>query len=130
MKTSKAKTIDEYIARFPKDAQKALKQVRATIRKTAPGAEETISYAIPTFTLGGRYLVYFAGFKNYIGFYPAPTGIAAFQKEFAPYKVGKGSVQFPLDEPMPLELIAKIVKFRVKENLQKTKAGDARGRKG
>ena len=120
MTTTKPNDIDEYIAGFPKDTQKILKQIRATIKEAAPEAEETISYAIPTFTLKGN-LVHFAAFKNHIGFYPAPTGNEAFKKEFSVYKTGKGSVQFPLNKPMPLDLITKIVKFRVKENLQKAK---------
>ena len=114
-------TIDEYIAGFPPDVQKILRQVRTTIRQAAPGAEETISYRMPTFTLNG-YLVYFAGFKNHIGFYPIQTGIEKFKKELARYEQGKGSVQFPLDQPMPYDLIRKIVKFRVKENLARAKA--------
>lgn len=113
---SEVKTIDEYIATFPEDLQKTLRQVRDTIRKAAPGAEETISYAIPTFKLNGN-LVHFAAFKNHIGFYPAPSGIEAFKKELSVYKGAKGSVQFPLGQPIPLTLIVRIVKFRVKENL-------------
>jgi uncharacterized protein YdhG (YjbR/CyaY superfamily) len=120
MRAAIAKDIDEYIAGFPKGIQKNLNQIRATIKKAAPGAEETIKYAMPTFTLHGN-LVYFAAFKNHIGFYPVPTGIDAFEKELSIYKTGKGSVQFPLDQPMPLGLIAKIVKFRIKENLEKAK---------
>ncbi len=108
MATTKPKNIDEYIAGFPKDIQTILKQIRATIKKAAPDAEETISYAIPTFTLKGRYLVHFAGYKNHIGFYPAPRGNEAFKKELSVYKGGKGTVQFPLDKPMPLNLIIKI----------------------
>ena len=118
MKTIKPKDIDEYIAGFPKETQKILEQIRATIKKAAPGAEETISYAIPAFTLKGRYLVYFAGYKNHISLYPAPRGNEAFKKELSVYKGGKGTVQFPLDKPMPLKLITKIVKFRIKKNLE------------
>jgi uncharacterized protein YdhG (YjbR/CyaY superfamily) len=118
MKGAIAEDIDSYIAEFPDDIQKRLEQVRATIRKAAPKAEEAIKYAIPTFVLNGN-LVHFAAFKNHIGFYPAPTGMKAFEKDLAPYKQGKGSVQFPLDKPMPLALIAKIVKMRVKENSEK-----------
>lgn len=114
--STKPKTIDEYIAAFPEDVQKVLEQIRATIAKAAPGAEETISYAIPTFTLNKTYLVYFAAFRNHIGFYAAPTGHEAFKKELSAYKVGKGSVQFPLDQPMPLDLITRIVKFKVSES--------------
>ena len=114
------KNIDEYIADFPKDVQKILEQVRATIKKAAPAAEEKISYGIPTFTLNGN-LVHFGGFKNHIGFYPTPTGTETFEKELSVYKTGKGSVQFPLDKPMPLRLITQIVKFRVQKNLAKAK---------
>lgn len=121
MPTTKPTTIDEYIAGFPKDVQEILEEIRATIKKAAPGAEEKISYAIPTFTLDGVYLVYFAAFKNHIGFYPTPTGIEAFKKDFAVYKQGKGSIQFPLDKPMPIALITKIVKYRMKENAEKKK---------
>jgi uncharacterized protein YdhG (YjbR/CyaY superfamily) len=117
---TKANSIDEYIAGFPKETQKLLEQLRATIRKAAPEAQETISYAMPTFTLNGN-LVHFAAFKNHIGFYPVPSGIEAFRKELSVYKGAKGSVQFPLDKPLPLELIGRIVKFRVKQNMEKPK---------
>lgn len=113
-----AKDIDEYISMFPKDIQKLLQQMRKAIKKAAPQAEETINYAIPTFTLKGN-LVHFAAFKNHIGFYPAPSGIEAFKKELANYKGAKGSVQFPVNEPLPLELVTEIVRFRVAENFQK-----------
>ncbi len=112
---STTKTIDEYIAGFPRETQKVLKAVRTLIGKSAPGATETISYAIPTFDLNGRHLVHFAGFAKHIGFYPTPGGIAAFKKELGPYKTAKGSVQFPLDQPMPTDLIRRIVEFRVGE---------------
>jgi len=115
---NKSNNIDEYIAGFPKDVQTILEQVRATIKEAAPGAKETISYAIPTFTLNGN-LVHFAAFKNHIGFYPTPVDIDEFGQALSVYKQGKGSVQFPLDKPMPLELITRIVKFRVKKNLDK-----------
>ena len=108
----KPKDIDQYIAGFPKDVQKILEQIRATIKKAAPDAEEKISYAMPAFSLNGRNLVYFAAYKNHIGFYAAPTAHEAFKKEFSRYKTGRGSVQFPLDKPMPLKLITKIVKFK------------------
>ena len=111
-------TIDEYTQTFPKDIQKILEKVRQTIKEAAPDAEEAISYQIPTFKLSGN-LVHFAAFKKHIGFYPAPTGSEAFKKELSVYKAGKGSVQFPIDKPMPLSLIKKIVKYRVKENLEK-----------
>lgn len=116
-----AKTIDEYIADYPKDVQKLLQQVRATIKKAAPEAEEKISYGIPTFTLKGN-LVHFGAFKNHIGFYATPTGHEAFKKELSVYTQGKGSVQFPIDQPLPLDLISRIVKFRVKENSEKTRS--------
>jgi uncharacterized protein YdhG (YjbR/CyaY superfamily) len=112
--------IDEYIAAFPKDVQTVLKKIRLTIRKAAPQAKEKIGYGIPTFTLNGN-LVHFAAYKNHIGFYPAPMGIAQFKKELAVYGSGKGSVRFPLDKSIPYGLITKIVKFRVKKNLEKTK---------
>ena len=102
MATAKAKNIDQYIGEFPKEIQMILEQIRATIKKAAPKAEETISYAIPTFTMNGKYLVYFAAFKNHIGFYATPTGHEEFKEELSHFKQGKGSVQFPLDKPMPL----------------------------
>ena len=107
--------IDDYIANFPEDVQKVLEQVRVTIQKAAPQAEEAISYQMPTFKLNGN-LVHFAAWKNHIGFYPTPSGTKEFQKEIAKYVFAKGSIQFPLNEPMPLALITKIVNFRVKEN--------------
>ncbi len=116
-------TIDEYIATFPDDIQKKLKEVRAVIKAAAPEASEKISYQMPTFFLFGN-LVHFAAFKNHIGFYPAPRGIEEFQKELSVYKGAKGSVQFPLDQPMPLDLISRIVIFRVKDNLSKAAAKD------
>ena len=108
-------TIDHYISGFPKEIQTILQQIRDTIRQAAPEAEETIKYAIPTFVQHGN-LVHFAAFSNHIGFYPVPSGIEAFKKELSVYKMGKGSIQFPLDQPMPLDLITEIVKYRVKEN--------------
>ena len=115
------KNIDEYIAACPADVQAKLQEMRATIKQAAPDAEEAISYQMPTFKLNGN-LVHFAAFKSHIGFYPVPSGIEAFKKELAVYKQGKGSVQFPLDQPLPLKLITRIVKFRVKENAAKAKA--------
>lgn len=117
----KPSTVDEYISSFPHDVQDVLQQVRAVIRKAAPTAEETIAYAMPAYKLNGP-LVYFAGYKGHIGFYATPTGHEAFKKELSKYKEGKGSVQFPLSEPMPLKLIEKIVRFRVKENMAKAKS--------
>lgn len=117
----KPKNIDEYIADFPRDVQEILEKIRMTIRSAAPGAEETISYQIPTFTLQGN-LVLFAAFKSHIGFYPTPTGIERFKKELSVYEGAKGSVRFPLDEPIPLELLRRIVAFRVQENLERAEA--------
>ncbi len=114
-------TIDEYIATFPADVQAILQKMRAVIRACAPDATEAISYQMPTFKLNGN-LVHFAAFKSHIGFYPVPSGIEKFKKELAKYPQGKGSVQFPLDQPIPYALIEKIVKFRVKENLEKAKS--------
>ena len=111
-------TIDDYIARYPEDVQAILQQIRQTIHEAAPEATEAISYQMPTFKLHGN-LVHFAAFKNHIGFYPVPSGIKVFQDELSAYVQGKGSVQFPIDKPMPLDLISKIVVFRVKENLEK-----------
>lgn len=111
---SSPKNIDEYIATFPKDIQAILGKVRATIRKAAPEADEAIKYQIPTFVLNGN-LVHFAAFKNHIGFYPAPSGIEKFAKELSKYEGAKGSVRFPLNQPMPLDLITRIVKFRAEE---------------
>jgi uncharacterized protein YdhG (YjbR/CyaY superfamily) len=120
METNKAKTntIDEFIAIFPKDVREILEKVRETIRKAAPEAEETIGYGIPTFVLKGN-LVHFAAYKNHIGFYPTSSGIARFKDELTAYKTSRGTVQFPLDKPIPYDLISKIVAFRVKENLEK-----------
>jgi len=120
MITTKPNNIDEYIAGFPKDVQKILEQIRTTVKQAAPEAEETISYAMPAFKLQGN-LVYFAAFKNHIGFYALPTGNEAFKKELSTYKTGKGSIQFPLDKPMPLDLVTRIVKFRIKENQERSK---------
>ncbi len=122
MKSNKVSfnSIDEYIATFPKDVQKIMKQLRATIKAAAPEAEEKISYQMPTFTLNGKYLVYFAGFKNHIGFYAAPRGNAEFKEDLSAYEVGKGTLRFPFDKPIPFDLITKIVKFRVAENLKRT----------
>jgi uncharacterized protein YdhG (YjbR/CyaY superfamily) len=121
MTTTKPNNIIEYIASFPKQVQAILEQVRGTIKAASPDATEVIAYDMPAYKLNGYPLVYFAAFKNHIGFYATPTGHEAFAKELAAYKQGKGSVQFPLDAPMPLDLIARIVKFRVEENLAKPK---------
>jgi len=108
------------VNRFPKEVQQHLKKMRLTIRKAAPQARETISYGIPAFTLNGL-LVWFAAHKTHIGFYPRASAIAAFKKDLSAYKGAKGSVQFPFDEPLPLALVSRIVKFRVKQNLSKSK---------
>jgi len=113
-------TIDEYIKIYPSEVQIILEKVRLTIRKAAPEAVEAISYRMPTFKLNGKNLVHFAAFKNHIGFYPIPSGIEAFKEELSAYKQGKGSVQFPLDKPIPYELISRIVEFRVKESQVRT----------
>ena len=117
MKAAIPGSVDAYIESFPQDVQEALQQVRATIKKAAPKAEEMIAYGMPAYKLNGP-LVYFGGFKTHIGFYALPSG-TEFAKELSSYKMGRGSVQFPLSEPMPLSLITKIVKFRVKENEEK-----------
>ncbi len=111
-------TIDEYISSFPEATQKLLKQMRSTIHKAAPQATEAIAYGLATFKLNGN-LVHFGGYKTHIGFYPAPRGIEAFKKETAQYQGGKGTLQFPLDKPLPLDLVTKIVKYRLEENLKK-----------
>jgi len=117
-KQATPKNIDEYIATFPKDVQAKLQKIRTTIKKAAPKAEEAIKYQMPTFTLNGN-LVHFAAYKNHIGFYPAPSGIEAFKTELARYESGKGTLKFPLDEAIPFGLITKVVKYRVKKNLEK-----------
>jgi len=114
------KTIDEYINTFPEDVQIILKKMRHTIRKAAPEVSEVISYRMPGFKLNGS-LVWFAAFKNHIGFYPTSSGIEAFKNELSSYKTSKGAIQFPLDKPIPYDLVEKIVLFRVKENLAKKK---------
>lgn len=119
MEISDSKTIDEYIITFPEEVQDLLQTFRQTVKRSAPGAQEAISYQMPTFKLNGKNLVHFAAFNNHIGFYPVPFGIEAFKKELSSYKQGKGSVQFPLDKPLPLQLISKIIEFRVKANLKK-----------
>ena len=115
------RSIDEYIATFPEDIQVLLEAVRATIKASAPDAEERISYQMPTFALHGN-LVYFAALKNHIGLYPTSSGIEAFKDELSRYEFTKGSVKFPFSQPLPLELISKIVQFRVTENLTKAAA--------
>lgn len=113
-------TIDEYIEAFPADVQESLEQIRQTIKKSAPKAEEVISYKMPAFKLYGI-LVYFAAFKDHISFFPTSSPIRVFAREIASYKTSKGTIQFPLDKPIPLAVVRKIVKFRVKENVEKAK---------
>jgi uncharacterized protein YdhG (YjbR/CyaY superfamily) len=115
---TKFETIDQYIASYPKNVQEILEKLRHIIKESAPMAQETINYGIPTFKLKGN-LVHFAAFKNHIGFYPTPPGIIAFKKELSSFKQAKGSVQFPIDKPIPFDIIKKIVIWRVKENLSK-----------
>jgi uncharacterized protein YdhG (YjbR/CyaY superfamily) len=116
----KTSNIDEYIKDFPVEVQELLEKMRSTIKKAAPQAEEKISYGIPTFALSGN-LVHFAGYKQHIGFYPGAAGIEAFRAEISKYKNAKGSVQFPIDQKLPLALVSKIVKFRLKQNLERQK---------
>ena len=118
-------SIDEYIATFPEEIQKILAELRAAIKASAPDAEEKISYQMPTFALKGN-LVHFAAHKKHIGFYPSPSGIQAFKHELSIYEGAKGSVRFPIDKPLPLELISKIVKFRVTENLENAEIKSSR----
>ena len=122
MKSKKADfhSIDDYIATFPEDVQKTMEQLRKTIKAAAPKAEEKISYQMPTFALNGKYLVYFAGWKTHIAFYGAPRGNPEFKEDLSAYETGQGTLKFPLNKPMPLKLISKIVKFRAVENLKKT----------
>ena len=120
IKAKKAGNIDGYISGFPEQIRKKLEEMRMIVRKEAPQAEETINYGVPTLILSGN-LVHFGGFKNHVGFYPAPSGIEAFKEELSVYEGAKGSVKFPVDKPLPAALITKIVKFRVKENLEKAK---------
>ncbi len=121
MDSAAPESIDEYIAAFPPDIQAILQKVRETVREAAPGATEAIKYQMPTFVLKGN-LVHFAAFKKHIGFYPAPTGIEEFRERLSVYKGAKGSVQFPLDMPIPYDLITDIVAFRVQENLARAAA--------
>ncbi|MFD0619751.1 iron chaperone [Paenibacillus sp. GCM10027629] len=121
-------SIDHYISTFPLDIQEILESIRQVIREAAPEAAEKISYQMPTFAQQGN-VVHFAAFKHHIGFYPAPSGIEEFEQELAPYKAGKGTIQFPIGQPMPMELIAKIVKFRVAENLAKAEQKAAKKKK-
>lgn len=122
----KVNTIDEYIMGFPAPVQELLQELRAVIQKAAPDARETINYQIPTFVLHGN-LVHFAAFKHHIGFYPTPSGIEAFEAELSAYEGAKGSVKFPIEKPLPFDLISRIVAYRVKENLARAQAKRKRG---
>lgn len=117
----KSTEVDTYIASFPTETQKVLEEMRSALKSAAPEAQEMMNYGIPTLTLNGN-LVHFGGFKSHIGFYPAPSGIEAFKDELSVYKGAKGSIQFPLDQPLPLDLITRITKFRVEENMAKALA--------
>jgi uncharacterized protein YdhG (YjbR/CyaY superfamily) len=112
--------MDEYIATFPRDVQDTLEKLRQIIRESAPKSVETISYGIPTFDLNGKHLVHFAAYKNHIGFYPTSSGITRFKKELSRYELSRGTVRFPIDEPIPFDLVKKIVRYRVKETLDTT----------
>ncbi len=120
MHGAKINNIDEYISGFPESTRKILERIRSTIKKAAPEAEETIKYSMPAFTLKGN-LVYFAAFKNHIGLYPAPVGDDAINNELSLYKAAKGTLRFPLDKPIPYDLISRVVKLRMKESMDKTK---------
>ena len=113
---STAASVDQYIAEFPPSTQQVLEEMRALIKAAAPDASEKMSYAIPTFDLNGHHLVHFAGYARHVGLYPGPSGIQAFEQELKPYRTAKGSVQFPLAQPLPTDLIRRIVEFRVREN--------------
>ncbi|HLT72623.1 MAG TPA: DUF1801 domain-containing protein [Cyclobacteriaceae bacterium] len=126
MKKTTTATVDSYIAGLPKHVREILEQVRSTIVETVPQAEEKISYGIPAFTLNGTYLIYFAGYKNHYSLYPVPEGNEAFTKKIAPYRKGKGTLQFSLDEPVPVSLITSIVKMSVKENKARSAAKKGR----
>lgn len=128
MKSAKPENVDAYIAAFEPEVRAVLEKIRATIHKAAPDATETISYQMPAFTLHGV-LVYFAAFRDHIGFYPTPSGVAAFQKELKGYASAKGSVRFPLDQPIPFTLIGRIAKFRASENVTRAAARKKAARK-
>ncbi|HUI00879.1 MAG TPA: DUF1801 domain-containing protein [Nitrososphaerales archaeon] len=120
-RTKEPADVDAYIAAFPKEVQTLLTQMRRTIRSAAPEAREAISYRIPTFKLNGN-LVHFAAFKDHIGFFPTSSGVSAFRKDLTRYKTARGTIQFPLDQPLPLDLVKKITLFRVKENTGKRRS--------
>ncbi|MFB3906217.1 MAG: iron chaperone [Acidobacteriota bacterium] len=129
-KSTAPKDIDEYVSGFPAHVQEVLQKVRMTIKEAAPEAEEAISYQIPAFNLKGRYLVYFAAFKKHIGVYPTPFESEELKEELLPYKSGKATARFPLDQPIPFDVISKIVKYRARQNMERaeTKAKSAKAR--
>ena len=129
MDKTPAKSIDDFIARYPEEVQHVLNALREVIRQAAPGAEEAINYGIPTFRLHGN-LVHFSAYARHIGFYPAPSGIETFTEELAPYAQSKGAVKFPLDQPLPYDLVRRIVEFRVSENLERARAKQSQKKKG
>ena len=120
MTKTRPKTIDDYIAGYPKDAQRLLQKMKLTIRKAAPKSEERISYSMPAFDQDGI-LVWFAAFKEHIGFYPKTSAITSFKKDLTKYEVSKGTIRFPMDKPLPVSLVSRIVKYRIKENRDKKK---------
>ena len=128
MKTTAPENIDDYIEGFPPKVRKILEKIRKTIQKAAPGAEEAISYQIPTFKLNGN-LIHFAAYEHHVGLYPGPRGVKEFEKDLARYEGGKGTVRFPLDEPIPYDLITRITKYRVQKNVEAGAAKSARGSK-
>jgi uncharacterized protein YdhG (YjbR/CyaY superfamily) len=119
MDKNKIKTIEGYIKKFPPEVRKILEKIRQIIKKAAPGAEEAFGYGVPAFKLNGKWLVYFAAFKNHVGFYPTPSGIAAFEKELSGYELSEGTIRFPLSSPIPYDLLKRIAAFRVKQILKK-----------
>lgn len=129
-KKSGFQSVDDYIATFPGEVQILLEEIRATLREAAPGASEKISYGIPTLTLNGAYLIYFAGWKNHISIYPIPSGDEAYRREISRYVAGKGTLKFPLDHPLPMSLIRKTIKLRIAETNEKSRLRSRKSGKG
>ncbi len=125
-KPAPASSIDAYISGFPPEVQAILEKIRAMIKSAAPQAEETISYQIPTFLLNGRYLIYFAAYKKHVSLYPAPHGVPEFNEALARYGAGKGTLKFPFDQPIPYDLIERVIQYRLRENQSRTAAGKKR----